>query len=662
MSNSEKDVEKLSAGGVPVVESLEEEQVQHLVEKYDTESRYRRLTGWQGYVVSAWCIAMSLFHMYTAGIGLLPTAIQRAVHLTFALAAVFLLYPASPRLNRTKIPWYDWILAALAVVGTGYIVFFFNEIARRGARPLSSDVVLGVLTIALVLEAGRRIVGKVLPTLSFLFLLYCAFGRYAPGMFMHRGYSLSRIIQHMYLTPEGLFGVALGVSATFVFMFILFGAFLSRSGGARFFNELSLAVAGHSPGGPAKVAIVASGLLGTINGSSVANVATTGAFTIPLMKRVGYLPEYAGAVEACASTGGQLMPPIMGAGAFIMSEFLGISYLRIAAAAIIPALLYYGALFVNVHIRARRRGLKGLDRSELPRVGEVFRKDGHLLIPLAVIITMLLQKYTPLAAAYWGIVSVVVVSMFRAHTRLGIREILAALDEGARGALGVAVACALVGFVVGTSSLTSLGLTISNNIIDVAGGRLLPTLMLAMVACLVLGMGLPTTANYIVTSTIIAPALIKLGVLPLSAHLFVFYFGIMADLTPPVCLAAFTGAGIAGADPTRTGLHATRMVIVAYLLPYTFIYTPMIILQQPEPVHLAILVVASLLGVVALAAGGQGWMFRNLGVPSRAVAILAGVAAFLPGTVTKVAVIATLFAFFLVQRFMAGKERVPLGA
>jgi TRAP transporter 4TM/12TM fusion protein len=313
MSNNEKDVEKLSIGDVPAAESLAEEQVQRLVEKYDTESRYRRLTGWQGLWFPPGVSPCPVSHVYGRD---RPSSHGDPAGgaLTFALAAVFLLYPASPKLNRTKIPWYDWILAALAVVGTGYIVFFFNEIARRGARPLSSDVVLGVLTIALVLEAGRRIVGKVLPTLSFLFLLYCAFGRYAPGMFMHRGYSLSRIIQHMYLTPEGLFGVALGVSATFVFMFILFGAFLSRSGGARFFNELSLAVAGHSPGGPAKVAIVASGLLGTINGSSVANVATTGAFTIPLMKRVGYLPEYAGAVEACASTGGSSCPPSWGRG------------------------------------------------------------------------------------------------------------------------------------------------------------------------------------------------------------------------------------------------------------------------------------------------------------------------------------------------------------
>ncbi|HCR39068.1 MAG TPA: C4-dicarboxylate ABC transporter permease, partial [Synergistaceae bacterium] len=341
----------------PLVQEIQEEELQSIVEKYDIESRYRRPAGFPKIVVSVWLIAMSLFHLYTAGIGLLPTSIHRAVHLTFAIVAVFLLYPGRKGQDKTRIPWYDWILAATAGVGTGYIVFFFNEIARRGAQVQPHEVWLGVLTIVMVLEAGRRVAGKVLPTLSILFLLYCYFGRYMPYMFMHRGYSINRIIQHMYLTQEGIFGVALGVSSTFVFMFILFGAFLAKSGGARFFNELALAIAGHSPGGPAKVAIVASGLLGTINGSSVANVATTGAFTIPLMKKVGYKPEFAGAVEACASTGGQFMPPIMGAGAFIMSEFLGISYLRIAAAAIIPAVLYYSALFIAVHLRARHRNL-----------------------------------------------------------------------------------------------------------------------------------------------------------------------------------------------------------------------------------------------------------------------------------------------------------------
>ncbi len=617
-------------------QTFEEEDIQHLVEQYDVESRYRRLEGLQGKIVSLWLVAMSCFHMYTAGIGLLPTSIHRAVHLTFAIVAVFLLYPAKITMNRNAIPWYDWILALFGGIGTAYIVFFFNVIAERGAQVQPHEIWLGIMTIILVLEAGRRVVGNVLPCLSTLFLLYCFFGRYMPEMFMHRGYSISRIIQHMYLTQEGIFGVALGVSSTFVFMFILFGAFLSKSGGARFFNELSLAVAGHSPGGPAKVAIVASGMLGTINGSSVANVATTGAFTIPLMKKVGYKPEFAGAVEACASTGGQFMPPIMGAGAFIMSEFLGISYLRIAAAAIIPAILYYSALFIAVHIRARDKKLEGLPRESLPRIKEVMSKDGHLLIPLAVIIFMLLRKYTPLAAAFWGILSVLGVAQIRQHTRMGFRSVFKAMEEGARGALGVALACALVGFVVGTSSLTALGLTISNNIIEIAGGRLLLTLVMAMVACLVLGMGLPTTANYIVTSTMIAPALIKMSVLPLAAHLFVFYFGIMADLTPPVCLAAFTGAGIAGGNPSQTGFNATRIAMVAYLIPYTFIYSPMILLENPSMVPLMILVFSAFTGVIGLAAALQGWMFIRLNSMIRLIFLCCSIAAFLPGTAFKI--------------------------
>ena len=641
-------------------ETVSEQEVQKLVEKYDAESRYRTLSGFQGIFVSGWLIAMSLFHLYTAGIGLLPTSIHRAVHLMFAIVAVFLLYPASKNASRTNTPWYDWVLACVAGIGAAYIALFFGEIAHRGARPLFYEIFLGVATILLVLEAGRRIVGKVLPCLAMIFLVYCYFGRYFPGLFMHRGYSISRIVQHMYLTQEGIFGVALGVSSTFVFMFILFGAFLSRSGGARFFNELALAIAGQSPGGPAKVAIVASGLLGTINGSSVANVATTGAFTIPLMKRVGYKPEYAGAVEACASTGGQLMPPIMGAGAFIMSEFLGISYLTIAAAAIIPAALYYSALFVNVHIRAKKRNLEGLDPSELPNVKNVFLQDGHLLVPLLVIIFMLLRRYTPLSSAFWGIITVVLISMLRSHTRMGVRDIMKALEEGARGALGVALACAIVGLVVGTSSLTALGLTISNNIVELAGGKLLPTLIMSMVACLVLGMGLPTTANYIVTSTIIAPALIKMSVFPLAAHMFVFYFGIMADLTPPVCLAAFTGAGIAGGSPAKTGITATSIALVAYLLPYTFIYTPSILLQNIDIVNLILLVGASFLGIIGLAMGAQGWCFRSIGIPERAVLALISLVAFLPNPAVKGGALAFLSAYFLFRMFLAKKNTLSM--
>lgn len=599
--------------------SMDEEVINELIEKYDAESRYRKLTGLQGKFITAWLCAMSLFHLYTAGIATMPITIQRAIHLTFAIVAVYILFPGIRKGSKTSTPLYDWILAIAAGGVTGYIIFFFNEIARRGAEPLPYEIWLGIAAIILVLEAGRRVVGNVLPCMSIIFLLYCYFGNYAPGMFQIRGYTVSRIIQHMYLTPEGIFGLALGVSATFVIVFIIFGAFLSQSGGARFFNELALAMAGGTPGGPAKVAVVASGLLGTINGSSVANVATTGTFTIPLMKRVGYPPHYAGAVEACASTGGQLMPPIMGAGAFIMSEFLGISYLSIAAAAIIPAFIYYTAIFTNVHIRARKENFQGLPKDQLPEAREVMRRDGHLLIPVIVIIATLLMKYTPLRAGFIGVVSVILVSSIKQNTRMSIRQIVDALEEGARGALGVALACALVGFIVGTSSLTSLGLTISNNIIEISGGRLVLTLIMAMVACLVLGMGLPTTANYIVCSTIIAPALIGMKVLPLAAHLFVFYFGIMADLTPPVCLAAFTGAGIAGASPAKTGFTATKIALCSYIMPYMFVYNPMILLHEVIAYELLILVISATLGVVTLAGAFEGWFYRTLNIPERLV-------------------------------------------
>lgn len=635
--------------------SMDAAEVQNLVEKYDSESRYRKLFGWQGIFITCWLAAMSLFHLYTAGVATIPITIRRAVHLTFAIVAVFLLYPATLKSSKMSAPWYDWLLAAASACVVGYIAVFFNDIARRGAEPLGYEIYLGVAAIVLVVEAGRRVVGNVLPCLSVLFLLYCYFGNYVPGMFQIRGYSLNRIIQHMYLTSEGIFGLALGVSATFVIVFIIFGAFLGKSGGAKFFNELALALAGSSPGGPAKVAVVASGLLGTINGSSVANVATTGTFTIPLMKKVGYAPHYAGAVEACASTGGQLMPPIMGAGAFIMSEFLNIPYLSIAAAAIIPALIYYTAIFTNVHVRARRDGLEGISKDELPVAREVMKRDGHLLIPVIVIIVTLLMKYTPLRAGFIGVVSVIIVSALKKNTRMSLRDNVEALVEGARGALGVALACALVGFIVGTSSLTSLGLTISNNIIEISGGSLLLTLIMAMVACLVLGMGLPTTANYIVCSTIIAPALIGMKVLPLSAHLFVFYFGIMADLTPPVCLAAFTGAGIAGASPAKTGVTATKIALASYLLPYCFVYNPMLLLQDVQPVELAILVVSAVLGVIALAGAFEGWFYRNLRKWERVVFGLTAIVAIHYNILASVAAIAGIVILILYFRKTKGQ-------
>ncbi|MDR1395397.1 MAG: TRAP transporter fused permease subunit, partial [Deltaproteobacteria bacterium] len=457
-------------------------------------------------------IILSSFHLYSSGIGLMTTAVQRSVHLALALAIIFWLYPSS------KKSWSltaDSLLAVLSLIGAGYITLNHEAIAFRGGRPLGRELILGFMTMILVLEAGRRVLGRVLPILAIIAILYCLYGQYAPGFFQHRGVSVNRLIQHMYLTHEGVFGVALGVSSTYIIMFILFGAFLSRSGGIRLFNNTALALTGRLAGGPAKVAVIASALMGTISGSSVGNVATTGAVTIPLMKKAGFEPETAGAIEACASTGGQLMPPIMGAGAFIMSEFLGIPYLTIALAAVIPSILYFSAIFLSVHFIACRENLGGTGTGE--SLKKILLADGHLLIPLFVMVGMLLTRYTPLMAAFAGIVSLVAVGALRKSTRMGPAAILVTLAEGAKGAVVTASACAVVGFLVGMFSLTGLGLSLSANIVELTQGVLWSTLVLAMGACLVLGMGLPTTANYIVTSTVIAPALAKLVVLPLAA-------------------------------------------------------------------------------------------------------------------------------------------------
>lgn len=631
---------------------------EELIKKYDTESRFRKLVGWRGGVVSVWLVAMSLFHLYAASIGTLTTNIQRSWHLLFTMVAVFLLYPLRARdVKKGKFSIPDVLLALSSLVVNGYLILSFDQIVMRGAKVTPGEFVLGLVAIALLLEAGRRVLGWGLPILATVFLLYCYFGRLAPGLFQHRGYTLERIVQHMYVVPEGIYGVALGVSATFVFLFILFGAFLNSSGGARFFNDLAMATAGRMGGGPAKVAIFASALLGTINGSSIANTATTGAFTIPLMKKVGYKPHFAGAVEATSSTGGQIMPPVMGAAAFIMTEFLSVPYTTIMKAAIIPAILYFFSVFMSVHFTAKRYDLQALPEEVLPRVREVFKSLGHLMLPIILVIGLLVAGYTPVFSAFWGTISVFLVSQFRRETRMGVKKMIAALADGARSALGVAIACALVGFIIGTSSLTGLGLTVSNNFIELAQGMLFPALVLAMVACLILGMGLPTTANYIVTATIIAPALVKMGVAPIAAHFFVFYFGIMADVTPPVCLAAFTGAGIAGANPTRTGITATTLAISAFILPYMFVYNPQLLLQGVHFFEVVILVFSALVGIVALSGGTMGYLLEEDKIPERIILLAGGLCMIYPGLVTDLIGLGSL-ALVIVMQLMRRKRKI----
>lgn len=631
-----------------------------LLRKYDTEARFRNLTGLVGKFVMLLAVALSCFHFYTSGFGLLLAQKQGAVHLAFTLSLVYLLYPASSKHSKTSgIPWYDWLLAVLSAASALYLVVFFNELVTRAGLPTRTDLIMGFILIAALLEATRRISNPVLPCLAVVALLYCYFGRSMPAMIGHRGFSISRIVNHMYLGTEGIFGTPLEVSSTFVFMFILFGSVLEKTGMGKFIIDLSMALAGWSTGGPAKVAVVSSGLMGTVSGSSVANVCTTGMFTIPLMKSVGYEPYFAGAVEAVASTGGQIMPPVMGAGAFIMAQFLGVPYIEVAIAAIVPALLYYFAVMVQVHFEATHLGLKGLSRAQLPPLLPLLKSKGFLLLPLIAIIYLLLAGYTPLMAAFNGILVSFVLSWLNKETRLTPKRIMEAFEAGARGAIGVACACATVGMVVGMGTLTGLALRIAGAIITLAGGSKILTLFYTMTASIILGMGLPTTANFIVTGTMAAPALLKLGVHPMAAYMFVFYFGIAADLTPPVALAAYAGSGIAGSDPMKTGVTAFKLALAGFLVPYVYVYNPILLFIDASPLPMAQAIVTALTGVFLLAMSTIGFFKAPLPWYLRIAAFAGALGLLIPGTLSDLFGLAVLALLYFLQSARAKKLHSP---
>ena len=632
---------------------VDEAQAEEVLEKYDTESRFRKYTGKMALIVTIVAVAMAGFHMYTAGFGTLMSMKQRAVHLTFLFMMTFLLYPAFSK-AKNKMTAFDLLWLVAAVSSSLYMLFFFDAFANRGTA-IPRDIWMGVVTIICILEGARRTVGKELPMLSLVFLAYGLYGQHIPGMLGHTGFTFRRIVYHLYLSSEGVFGIALGVSSTFIFLFILFGAFLGETGMAEFINKISMALAGRSPGGPGKVAIVASGLMGTINGSAVANVVTTGAFTIPLMKSVGYKSHFAGAVEAVSSTGGQIMPPVMGAAAFVMAEFLGIRYSTIMLAAILPAALYYLAVFFMVHLEALKTGLKGLPREMLPNAWEVFKAKGHLIIPLVVIVRLLISGRTPLYSAFYGIIWTVGCSWLRKETRLTPSGLIKAMEGGTRSAVGVGMACAVVGIVIGITSLTGLGLVIGDNIIRLAGGNLFLTFVLAMVVSIILGMGLPTTACYIVAATIAAPALTKLGVAPLAAHMFVFYFACLSNVTPPVALAAYAGAGIAKTSPSKVGWTAFRLALAGFIIPFIFVYHPVLLFIGGTPAEIGLAVVTSIIGVLALGCSLQGYMFTHTNLIQRAALLAAALVLLMPGYQTDIVGLGVLVGVALWQKNMQNK-------
>lgn len=635
------------------IKYLTEEEQQELLEKYDPEAGTRKLTGILGYIVFFGLLAFSLFQLYTAIFGVFTAQIQRTVHLGFALSLIFLLFPANRKKRqkgKLQIAWYDGILALLSIGVGAYWPLFFEDLVMSVGRLTTLDFTVGIIAILLVLEATRRTVGLPIMIIAIIFVLYGLFGQYMPGFLSHRGLSLDRFVQTMFFTTEGILGTPLAVSSTFIFLFLLFGSFLIRTGVGQYFNDLSIAIAGRSIGGPAKVAIFSSALQGTISGSSVANVVTSGAFTIPMMKKLGYKKEFAGAVEASASTGGQLMPPIMGAAAFLMVEFIGngITYWDIAKAAAIPAVLYFAGIWIMTHFEAKRLGLRGLTKEEMPSRKEVFRKI-YLLIPIVAIILLLMSNITVTHAALYSILISIIVGFINRDVRMKFMDIIYALVDGARTALSVAAATAAAGIIVGIVTKTGLGLKLANGLIELSGGYLIPTLMLTMVASLILGMGSPTTANYVITSTIAAPAIILLGVPDLSAHLFVFYFGIVADITPPVALAAFAAAGVSGGEPLRTGIESTKLAIAAFIIPYIFVLSPSLLMIDTTWLEVVWVVLTAMLGMIAIGAGVIGYWMRGMYWFERIIAVVVGFLLIYPERISDITGLIAFAVLFTLQ-------------
>ncbi|MEG6585254.1 TRAP transporter permease [Dendrosporobacter sp. 1207_IL3150] len=605
-----------------------------IMKKYDRESDTRSFKGLMALAVSVIAITFSIFHLYTAMFGVLDAHIQRAVHLSFGMALIFILYPTSRSWSREKLHPFDLLLAILGAAAPIYIIMMYNELVMRAGTVTQTDMLVGALGVLLVIEGARRVVGIPIVIVVLCFLAYAFIGPYAPGVLAHRGLGVDELIGHLFFTTEGIFGIPLGVSSTFIFLFILFGAYLETTGLGKFFIDIANSIAGWASGGPAKVAVLSSGLMGTVSGSSVANVVGTGSFTIPMMKKLGYHKDFAGAVEAAASTGGQLMPPVMGAAAFLMAEFVGVPYIEVVKAAAIPAFLYFAGIWIGVHFEAKKNNLKGIPRDQLPNASLLLKERGHLAIPLIAIIYLLVSGFTPMKAALWAIFLAIGASMLRKSTRIKPMEIVAGLERGARGVLGVLVACAAAGIIIGVVTKTGVGLKLASALLDLSGGNLLATMFFTMITSIILGMGVPTTANYVITSTIAAPALEQMGIPILAAHLFVFYFGIIADVTPPVALAAYAGAAVSGGNALKTGVNASKLAIAAFLIPYIFVFSPTLLMINATAGTLIYATCTALIGMIGIGAAMIGFFMTKANFIERILFFVGGILLVDPGSFT----------------------------
>ncbi|WP_137127886.1 TRAP transporter permease [Roseomonas sp. HF4] len=619
-----------------------------LEKKYDSEVSFRELRGVTAAIVSTLLVALSAFHYYTAGFGILTEHWHKSIHLAAVLGLIFIMFPTRldglPRIGG--VPVHDWLLALLVAAACFYLPIVFDELTFRIGMPNSWDMVMGTVMIVLVLEATRRAMGWVLPAIVVIFILYGLFGNHLSGVLAHPGSNWEGFLSHVYLTQEGIFGIPVKVVATFVFHFVLFGVLATRMGLGQFFIDIASIIAGRYAGGPAKVAVVSSALFGSISGSSIANTVTTGSLTIPAMKRIGYKPHFAGAVEAAASAGGQITPPIMGAAAFVMIEFLEISLTTLLIAAAVPAAMHFWGVFVQVHFEAKRLGLRGLDEDEIPKLWPTIRDGWPTVIPLVLLVYVIVQGYTPYLAAFTGISACIVVGFLNPRNRLTIKDLWDAFDLGSRYALAVGAAAAAVGIVVGVVTLTGAGFRIGFIVTQAAvqtaevfrpivealpagfgsmeGLTLFMTLLFVALVCIAMGAGIPTTALYIVLAAIAAPAVQQLGVPPIAAHLFILYYGILADLTPPVCVSAYAAAGIAGSNPFRTGITAFRLGMAKATVPFVFAYAPVMLIVVPDFTWGAFLftVGTCAVGVLILGIGMTGYAFTHMGLMSQAVLVV----------------------------------------
>lgn len=640
------------------LEHISAAEVNEIMAKYDRESATRIFSGKKALLIKGLLIAFTLFAISINTFIRLNAQVHRSMFIAFILFLAYLLYPArknAPK-NTNKVPWYDILLAMASSGSFLYMSFNYKQLISQAGSYTQFDMTIAIIAIILLLEACRRVVGLPILIVVSCFIAYAYFGNYVPGYFSHRGFSLQRIATHLYFTTEGVIGTPLAVCSTFIFLFILFGAFLERTGIGQFFIDIANSLAGKATGGPAKVAVIASALQGTITGSSVANTVSSGSFTIPMMKKMGYRPEFAAAVEAAASTGGQIMPPIMGAAAFLMSEMTGIPYSNIIIAAIIPAFLYFTGIMIMVHLEAKRYGLKGLPPEEIPNFFRLMLSYWYLLIPLVVLVTMMMTGYTPARAALIAIVLSIVVSMFRKETRMDFSTFLGALEAGARNIIGVGVACAVAGMIVGTVTLTGIGLKLANGLLALSGGNILLALFFTMIASIVLGMGVPTTANYVIMATITAPIVLQLGVDLLPAHMFVFYFGIVADITPPVALAAYAGSAIARSNPLKTGVQATKLAIAAFIIPYIFALNPSLLLIGSEPLDIILVTLTALAGMTGVAAATEGYIFAKMNPLIRIVSLIGGLLLIIPGIYTDLGGLALLSIAFVFQKLSSRKH------